>query len=153
MTTMRPARPDEADSLTELAVRSKSYWGYDAEFLDRARFDLTVSAENAVKGNVFVAENEGAVAGFYSLDDDRDTPELTALFVEPVSMGKGHGRLLFAHAAGEARARGGRVMIIHSDPFAESFYLAQGAVRVGAIPSPVDAARLLPLLHLSLPNE
>jgi hypothetical protein len=28
---VRPARPDEADELTELALRAESHWGYDAE--------------------------------------------------------------------------------------------------------------------------
>jgi hypothetical protein len=28
---VRPASPDEADELTELALRAKSHWGYDAE--------------------------------------------------------------------------------------------------------------------------
>ncbi len=150
--TIRAAHPSEAGSLTELAVRSKSYWGYDAGFLERARLDLTVSADAAGKGNVFVAEADGVVAGFYSLDDDRDTPELTALFVDPAAIRKGHGRGLLAHAVREAAARGGRYLIIQSDPFAEAFYISQGAVRVGSVASPVDAARLLPLLHLALPN-
>jgi hypothetical protein len=32
----RPARPDEGDELTELVLRAKSHWGYDAAFLESA---------------------------------------------------------------------------------------------------------------------
>ena len=31
---MRPARADEAGSLSSLALRSKAQWGYDAKFLE-----------------------------------------------------------------------------------------------------------------------
>jgi hypothetical protein len=30
---IRAARPDEAGFLSDLAVRAKGYWGYDAAFL------------------------------------------------------------------------------------------------------------------------
>jgi len=39
-TLVRPARPDEASTLSELAVRSKAWWGYDVAFLDRCRREL-----------------------------------------------------------------------------------------------------------------
>ena len=32
--SIREARPDEAELLSELAFRSKAHWGYDAEFLE-----------------------------------------------------------------------------------------------------------------------
>ncbi len=44
-THVRPARPGEAPRLSQLALRSKAYWGYDAEFLDRCRGELEVRSE------------------------------------------------------------------------------------------------------------
>ncbi len=35
--TIRRAKPEEAQLLTELCMRSKAYWGYDAAFLEGFR--------------------------------------------------------------------------------------------------------------------
>jgi hypothetical protein len=35
--SIRSANPDEADFLTELALRSKAVWGYSQDFLDSCR--------------------------------------------------------------------------------------------------------------------
>jgi len=35
--TVRPARAGEEGELSELGVRSKGHWDYDAAFLERAR--------------------------------------------------------------------------------------------------------------------
>ena len=65
---------------------------------------------------------------------------------------QGLGRRLLAHAARVARLAGAREIAIEADPQAEPFYLAQGAVRVGAraAPIPGEPGRALPLLHLPL---
>ena len=43
--TVRRACPDKAASLSELAVRLKAYWGYDAAFMAVCRDDLSVAPE------------------------------------------------------------------------------------------------------------
>jgi hypothetical protein len=50
-----------------------------------------------------------------------------------------------------AREAGFEELLIESDRFAEPFYLAMGAERMGAIPSPVDGAPLpLPRVRVAL---
>ena len=39
-TRIRRARPEDAALLTDLTVRSKSHWGYDADFLADAAANL-----------------------------------------------------------------------------------------------------------------
>ena len=34
---LRPAEPDEAAALTDLALAAKASWGYDADFMARCR--------------------------------------------------------------------------------------------------------------------
>jgi len=50
--SLRPARPDEGEELTELALRAKSHWGYDKAFLDSARADLTIDADTIHAGSI-----------------------------------------------------------------------------------------------------
>ncbi|HEX8774597.1 MAG TPA: GNAT family N-acetyltransferase [Pyrinomonadaceae bacterium] len=153
---IRRAIPDEADILTELALRSKGHWGYDEEFLRDCRADLTVTPELISTSPVFVLEDEGRAAGFYSLSGEGTEVELSHLFVEPWAVGRGYGTLLFQHALRTARACDFELLVIGSDPFALGFYEAMGARRIGDVASTVRPGRLLPLLHyplLSSPSE
>jgi hypothetical protein len=65
--TIRPAEPDEAQALTELTLRSKAHWGYDPEFMEAVRGELTLTRAQVAEQSVFVAEDHGVVAGFYAL--------------------------------------------------------------------------------------
>ncbi len=153
---VRRAHPGEAAHLTALALRSKAYWGYDADFMAACIPVLTISSERiAAPGEyVFVAEDaSGTVVGFAALrldGHDRPDAELTDLFVEPAVIGQGFGRRLWQHAMEAARALGVRRVRIASDPFAEPFYLRQGAERIGGIPSDAIPGRVLPLLRVTL---
>jgi len=149
---IRPAKVSEADLLTELALRSKSHWGYDADFIEDCRADLTLKPDYIAAHAVFVIEEQGRVVGFYSLERQADNDvELMHLFVEPEAIGGGHGKRLWRHAVETARQLGFQEMVIGSDPFAESFYKAMGARRVGEVASIVRPGRMLPLLRFKLP--
>jgi hypothetical protein len=56
----RLARPTEAPLLSELAVRSKRYWGYDDDFINRCRGELLVDADQVTRGRVTLVEDETA---------------------------------------------------------------------------------------------
>jgi hypothetical protein len=64
---LRAGRSDEARLLSDLALRSKSYWGYDQAFLDACRPELTLTPEQVERQRVTVAERDGRVVGFYAL--------------------------------------------------------------------------------------
>lgn len=142
----RPARPDEAADLTELALRSKGHWGYDRDFLDACRAELTIEPAEVEARRVTVAEADERVVGFYTLDGDPPVVGLGQLFVDPGAIGAGIGRALWRHAVATAAAHGSTALTIDSDPFAEGFYLAMGAVRTGAVPSGSIPGRVLPRL-------
>lgn len=147
--SIRPAEPDEARALTDLAMRSKASHGYDDAFMVRAASELTVTREYVADHSVFVVDEGGALGGFYGLTVDLPAAGLDLLFVEPSAHGKGYGRLLFTHACVEARALGCSHMMIESDPYAVAFYEALGAHRVGEARSP-STGRMLPLLRIDL---
>ncbi len=149
---LRPARPDEADLLSDLAVRSKAHWGYDAGFLAVSRVLLAVRPDDVAERRVTVAEVAGEVAGFYALEGTAADAELSLMFVEPARIGGGIGRRLWGHAVATAAAAGITSFAIDSDPFAEEFYLAMGAVRAGTSPSAVVRGRELPRLTYAVPR-
>jgi GNAT superfamily N-acetyltransferase len=151
MTTIaiRPARLDEGPELTELAVRAKSHWGYDAGFLDSARADLRIDPDTIRSARIYVVEHAGSIVGFYGLLGEPPEGRLEWMFLEPHAIGHGHGRRMWSDAIERARAAGFSELLIESDRFAEPFYLAMGAIRLGETESPVDGAPL-PLLKVEI---
>jgi GNAT superfamily N-acetyltransferase len=147
---LRAARPDEAGVLSELALRSKAYWGYDQDFLDACRAELTFRPDDVSARRMVVAESAGQVLGFYSLDGQPPQGELGNLWLDPVSIGAGLGRRLWQHALEVARGSGFTQLRIEADPYAEGFYLAMGAQPAGSTPSGSIAGRTLPLLVMHL---
>lgn len=147
---IRRARPSEAEALSELAIRSKGHWGYEPEFLEACRPELTLSAHLIETGEVHLLEVGGRIVGFYGLADRNGELEFTHFFVDPPAIGRGAGRLLWRHAVERAKSRGVRRLVIESDPYAEGFYRKLGAERIGETASPVNAGRKLPLLQFRL---
>lgn len=147
---IRRAEAAEASLLTELALRSKAHWGYDPEFIEDCRADLTITPAYVSANPVYVATEGQEIAGFYSLLGRGEDCELDFLYVEPGQIGSGCGRLLWRHAVEESRRLGFRRIFIQSDPFAETFYRAMGAKRVGECESAVRAGRLLPLMRFDV---
>jgi len=150
--SIRPARAGEGPDLTELAPRAKSHWGYGEPFLAAARATLTIDAGTISSARVYVAEQDGATAGFYGLTGEPPSGVLEWMFLEPHAIGRGYGRRRSDDAVTWARAAGFSELLIESDRFAEDFYLTMGAVRVGAAASPVDGVPL-PLLKIKLASE
>jgi GNAT superfamily N-acetyltransferase len=151
LTRIRPARPEEADAIGELAVRSKGHWGYDAAFLEACREDLALSPQDIATSTVYVLEGRDGLAGYYRLMPlQNGTADLDALFVDPTAIGQGVGRRLWQHAVATARDLEYTALDIQSDPHAEGFYMAMGARRIGESESTVTPGRMLPLLRYEL---
>ena len=146
---IRPALPEEAQLLSELALRAKGHWGYDQDFLEACRSELTLTPDYIAASPVFVLEEEAQVIGFYGLREQGNELELLYLFVEPSAINRGYGKRLWKHAVELAAKRGFREISIESDPYAEAFYRAMGAQHVGVVSSSVQTGRTLPLLKFS----
>jgi len=148
---IRPARPDEAAALTELVLRSKAHWGYGEEFLVLCREELALRPEELKTLRTHVAERDGVPPlGVFTIRGPPPEGTLEHLYVEPSAMGLGIGRTLLRAARDVARSSGFNALLIHSDPNAEAFYLREGAVRAGLVPSGSVPGRILPLLRLEL---
>ncbi|MEU2371392.1 MULTISPECIES: GNAT family N-acetyltransferase [Streptomyces] len=147
---IRDARPDEAAELTGLALRSKAHWGYDEAFMESCREELTVRPSEVGERRTAVAERDGRVVGFTTVDGRPPEGALGMMFVDPSALGQGIGRALFTHALITARDAGFTRLTIDADPNAEPFYRAMGAVRIGETPSGSVPGRMLPLLSVTL---
>jgi GNAT superfamily N-acetyltransferase len=147
---LRPARPDEAAQLSDLALRSKAHWGYSDEFIEACRAELTYRPEQIETSRIVVAVVAEAVVGFYALAGEPPVGELDGMFVDPDHIGTGAGGALFEHLLDSARRSGFTALQIGADPNAVGFYERHGAVRIGEEPSASIPGRMLPVLELDL---
>lgn len=152
---IRRAKPNEAGAVSRLIFRSKAYWGYDADSMERFKNELTVSAEDISDHAAYVVEDcDGNVVGFARMVPigPREA-EIDYLFVDPATIRKGHGRMMVEHVLQTARTQGIKTIKIVGDPNSEAFYLAIGARRVGATPSTSIRGRMLPVFIIDLRSK
>ena len=149
--TIRNAHIEEAPVLSELAFRSKAYWGYSEAFMTACHAELTYCAKYIAAQPVFVAESQKKILGFYALEQTKPgQAELEALFVDPNYIGQGIGRALMEHAKQQAWALGVRELLIQGDPHAAKFYQAAGGQLIGKRESDSVKGRYLPLFRIAL---
>jgi GNAT superfamily N-acetyltransferase len=144
---VRSARPGEAGALTALAVRSKAHWGYDDAFMKMSLASLTVSEADIASGRVLAVDRQGLLFGMTRVEPDG---ELGMMFVDPLAMNRGVGRLLFEASVALARKLGAQRMAILADPNAAPFYERMGARFVSQAPSDAIPGRTLPLYEYDL---
>lgn len=150
---LRPARLDELEALSELCLRAKSVWGYDAAFIEACRAELMLHASDLAGDAVYVAECGGAVVGLAQVSSEGTVASLEKLFIEPSAMRTGLGRQLFDWAARKARVLGARELNIESDPGAAEFYRRMGAGDDGFAASASIPGRTLPRLKLTFDKD
>jgi GNAT superfamily N-acetyltransferase len=143
---IRRAAPADAARLTDLALRAKAVWGYDAAFMDACQAELTIGADSIRRQPTFLLEEREQLAGFYQLRLSGRSAEVAQFFIAPEAIRGGLGRRLWRHLERTARNAGAHRLEVASDPNAEGFYLAMGMLRRGEAASGSIAGRLLPHL-------
>ena len=118
------------------------------------RQELTLDHDYIAMNPTVVLDVKGRIIGFYSLEHvSTDIVELGHLFVDPPSIGRGHGRQLLAHAKQKAQDSGYREMTIQGDPNAERFYRKAGGKFTGTRESLSIPGRKLPVFTISLMTD
>ena len=139
---------NDAKTLTEIALKSKAFWGYPNKLLEIWKEDLTITPEilEVWSGAKFVIENE--IIGFYLLNRvNARTCFLEFLFVRPEFIRKKIGRQLLTHAIESCSGNSCEILNVLSDPNAEEFY-AKFGFKVIAKRESLIAGRLLPEMEL-----
>jgi GNAT superfamily N-acetyltransferase len=117
----------EGARLKEIAIASKSYWGYEPERVRAWADQGDFSPERLQELIVFVAESDDRAIGWSSLIPRGDVGWLEDLWIEPDWIGKSVGRALFRHTARHARELGARRLEWEAEPHAMGFYERMGA--------------------------
>jgi len=156
--SIRKARPQEAELLTDLSFASKRYWNYPESLFDVWRSELTITIEYIINNEVFVCQRHGGIVGYYSLVTHEQDLQLghivlpagtwlEHMFVQPAVVGCGIGRKLFAHMQQRCCEKGVTLLQVLADPNARGFYEKMGCSYLREFPSSI-ANRTTPWLSL-----
>ncbi len=148
--TIRAPTIDELSDLSDLCFRSKAVWGYDEEFMDACRGELSFEPHDLELTPTAVAEHDGKPIGVAQVKVADDEADLLKLFVEPSALRSGTGKALLVWATDVAKKLGATRLIIDADPDAAPFYRRMGAYDVGQAPSGSVPGRMLPKLAMNL---
>ncbi|OUR96911.1 hypothetical protein A9Q84_11285 [Halobacteriovorax marinus] len=146
---LRPAKLSEAKFLSELELRSKSYWGYSKEFIEACRAYLFIDDDYISNWPVIVAEHDKNIIGFLSLKTVDSENRLDNLWIEPKFINCGYGRRLFEQGIVEAKALGWESFRLAAEPGAVAFYEKMGAVVIGKVQSRLKKDLFLPHMELT----
>jgi GNAT superfamily N-acetyltransferase len=147
-------RAASASDLPELQriyrAASLSNAGDREALLARPEFLVFAGAGIAPGRTRVAAAPDAGPVGFASTAPGEDGDlELEDLFVDPVWMRRGVGRLLVQDAVRQATAAGARAILVTGNQHALAFYLAVGFVQVGQAQTELRPA---PRLRLDLPG-
>ena len=148
--TIRAPTIDELPELSDLCFRSKAVWGYDGEFMDACRGELSFEPRDLELTPIAVAEHAGKPIGVAQVKVVDDEADLLKLFVEPGALRSGTGKALLVWASDVAKKLGATRLMIAADPAAAPFYRKMGAYDVGQAPSGSVPGRMLPKLAMNL---
>src|ERR1041385_752637 len=99
---IRKASTDEAETLSKIAHSAQQFWGYPEHWIAHWQNELTFLPEYMTANQVYVADNDGRLVGFYALIAAAPKPKLDHLWVDPASIDTGVGKELFLHAMRKA---------------------------------------------------
>ncbi len=148
-TMIRPAKQNEAETLTRISFASKGYWNYPEEYFEIWKDELTITPEYIEKNTVFVYKIGTAVVGYYSIVELPENIEVSGIiipkgfrlehmFIEPGHIGKGIGTAMFSHLKDRYGEIGISELGILSDPHAKGFYEKMGCRYLRDLPSTIE---------------
>ena len=115
---------EDAKELTELTIRSKSYWAYSKQQIEDWREDLTILESYITDKEVYKLISENKIIGYYSFFKlNISDLKLENLFVEPTLIGCGIGKKLMIDFFKRTQKIDFNKIILDADPNAEKFYL------------------------------
>ena len=140
MAVIRRARPEEAETLSALAVESEAYWGYPPNTWRGLKPSTGSRPGLSGKTPSTSSWRRGRVQGFYGLLLGEE-PALEYFYIARERIGRGYGTLLWKHLVEKCRELGIRELVIIAAPEAAGFYKRMGAVAAGELESRVLAGR------------
>jgi N-acetylglutamate synthase-like GNAT family acetyltransferase len=136
--------------LTDITKKSKAYWGYSDEQIEKWSEVLTITKNYIETNNVYKLLVDNVTVGYYSyITLDENEVKLDNLFVLPNYIGSGFGKLLMNDFMDRIKHIESRKIVLDCEPNAEKFYEKFGFINVGQIETAIKD-RYLPVMELKI---
>lgn len=146
MLNIRRAKVGEHEILTDIAIKSEAYWGYDSDYMDKFKSIYNVSEEFIKNNPTVLIEEDNSIIGFYGLICKDNGTSLEYFFIEPKCIGKGYGKLLWNYLVSHCKNLSIKDFDIVTSPQAKEFYVKMGAIQCGEVESLLKKGRIIPQL-------
>ncbi|GAA3753080.1 GNAT family N-acetyltransferase [Flavobacterium ginsengisoli] len=147
---IQKANITDNEILTSITKKSKAYWGYSVEQIQKWDKNLTISQDYIRENNVFKLIDKGFVIGYYSyVFKDEKVIELDNLFILPEHIGRGFGKYLLLDFLNRIKETGIEKIKLDSEPNAEDFYAKMGFVKIGEFETSIKN-RFMPIMEMKL---
>jgi hypothetical protein len=141
---IRRAVSKDANELSQLAMRSKAYWPYPADYLEKCVEALRIDENYIQNWPVFVGESDQRSFGFFALKNIAGENRLDHLWIDPPFIKMGFGKSLFHRSVQEAQLLKWNSFRLAADPYALDFYLRLGGHQIGTVQSRIKPDLFLP---------
>ena len=140
----------DAEKLTDLTLKSKAYWNYGEEQMEKWRPELTITDSYIAKNEVYKLIIDDELIAYYAYFSlDKGTVKLDNMFISPEFIGRGYGKFLMIDFMQRVKRSGCTRIILDADPNARQFYEKLGFSAVGKIESSISN-RFLPVLEKNI---
>lgn len=146
MKSITRAETKDALILTNIAIRSEAYWGYNFEFMEKFKSVYKISEDFIENNPTYIIIDEDIIVGFYGILINESEISLEYLFIEPQYIGKGYGKMLWNHMISECKVLNIKEFMLVTSQQAKEFYIKLGAKICGEVDSLVIKGRKVPKL-------
>jgi len=144
------AKTEDHIRLTEITKKSKAYWGYSDDQMEKWNNNLTITRDYIEENPVFNLIDENQIIGYYSyLRLENNQVKLDNLFILPEYIGKGFGSFLMNDFVERMRNEKCQKIILDSEPNAEQFYQKIGFTKIGEFETSIKN-RFMPIMEMIL---
>ncbi|GAA6764780.1 GNAT family N-acetyltransferase [Flavobacterium sp. CGRL1] len=144
------AKTEDYIRLTEITKKSKAYWGYSDEQMEKWNNNLTITIDYIATNSVFNLVDENQIIGYYSyIRLENNQVKLDNLFILPEYIGKGFGSFLMNDFLERMRNEKCQKIILDSEPNAEQFYRKIGFTKIGEFETSIKN-RFMPIMEMKL---
>ena len=150
MTEITKSTIEDSEILTEITKKSKAYWGYSDDQMERWSELLTITKNYIETNHVYQLLDNDLTIGYYSyVYLNKKEVKLDNLFVLPNHIGIGFGKLLMNDFLNRIKNTEIEKVILDSEPNAEKFYEHFGFQKIGQIETSIKN-RYLPIMELKI---
>ncbi|QLC67156.1 GNAT family N-acetyltransferase [Flavobacterium sp. LPB0248] len=136
--------------LTTITKKSKAYWGYSAEQIQKWDKNLTISQDYIRDNSTFKLLDNDFIVGYYSyVFENEKNVKLDNLFILPEYIGKGFGKYLVLDFLNRIKEEKVERIILDSEPNAEEFYSKMGFIKIGEFETSIKN-RFMPIMEMKL---